>query len=94
MIWGIEQPTMEGIFNLTAPNPVTNAALMQALAKAYQKPYIPFGPPPFALKMLLGEQADMVLEGVAVSSEKLIQSGFTFIYNDIDTAILQLKGNK
>lgn len=91
MIWGIEQPTMEGIFNLTAPNPVTNAALMQALAKAYQKPYIPFGPPPFALKMLLGEQADMVLEGVAVNSEKLLKHGFEFRYSRIEDALENLK---
>ncbi len=91
IIWGIEHPNMEGIFNLTAPKPITNAAMMQALAKAYHKPYIPFGPPPFALKMLLGEQADIVLEGVAVSSEKLLKHGFKFQYSRMEEALENLK---
>lgn len=88
---GIEHSDMIGIFNLTAPTPLTNAAMMQALAKAYHKPFIPLGPPPFALKMLLGEQADIVLEGVAVSSEKLLKHGFEFRYSRVEEALENLK---
>lgn len=91
MIFGIEQPHMNGVFNLVAPNPLTNAAMMQALAKAYHKPFFPLGPPPFVLKMLLGEQADIVLEGVAVSSDKLIHHGFEFRYSRIEEALAKLK---
>lgn len=91
IIYGIEQAQMQGVFNLVAPNPVTNAALMQAMAKAYHKPYIPFGPPPFVLKTLLGEQADLVLEGVAVSSNKLIQHGFEYSYSEIEGALDNLR---
>ncbi len=69
--WAIENPHIQGIYNLTAPHPVSNAELMKVLAKALNKPYIPFGPPALALKVAMGEQADIVLEGVAVSSEKL-----------------------
>lgn len=91
IIYGIEQDHMFGVFNLVAPNPITNVALMQSMAKAYHKPYIPFGPPSFMLKLFLGEKADLVLGGVAVSSNKLVQHGFEFRYSELKEALDNLK---
>lgn len=88
--WAIENPHIQGIYNLTAPHPVSNAELMKVLAKALNKPYIPFGPPALALKVAMGEQADIVLEGVAVSSEKLQRAGFEFRFKTIEETIKEL----
>lgn len=90
ILWAIENQNLQGIYNLTAPHPVSNAELMKVLAQALKKPYIPFGPPAWALKVAMGEQADIVLEGVAVSSEKLQHTGFEFRYKTIEEAIKEL----
>ncbi len=88
--WAIENTKLQGIYNLTAPHPVSNAEMMKALAKALNKPYIPFGPPALAIKVAMGEQADIVLEGVAVSSEKIQHAGFEFRFKTIKEAIQDL----
>jgi NAD dependent epimerase/dehydratase family enzyme len=41
--------------------------------------------PSFILNFILGEMAVIVLKGVNVSNEKLIDSGFEFKYSDLET---------
>ena len=46
--------------------------------------------PSFALKMMLGEQAALVLDSLKVSSEKLQRKGFQFLYADCESALNDL----
>ena len=79
----------EGVFHLTAPNPVDNATFTRSLAK-YLGVKIIFRMPEFVLKAALGESHIMVTEGPRVLPERLLQDEFVFRFADIDTALHNL----
>jgi uncharacterized protein (TIGR01777 family) len=79
----------DGIFNATAPKPVTNQEFTVALSRAVQRPAV-IPVPAFALKMLLGEGAVVALEGQRVLPKRTVQTGYTFRHVDIDTALNSL----
>lgn len=74
----IDHPIMQGIYNMVSPEIVTmnelTTALNQSLGKGKFTPRIPA----LILKMLLGEQSCMLLNGTAVSSAKITSEGFTY----------------
>ncbi len=82
----IDDESYEGVYNLTAPNPTTNKGLTKALGKALGKPTI-MTVPKFVLRLQLGEGAQVLTEGQAVLPERLINSGFSFSFNDIEAAV-------
>jgi uncharacterized protein (TIGR01777 family) len=87
----IEQPAASGPFNLTAPNPVTNAHFSQALGKALHRPaFMPV--PAFMLKLLYGEMATVILEGQLAVPDRLAELGFTFEFPHIEGALEDLVG--
>ena len=77
---------LEGIFNATAPEPVTNAEFSACLAKNLHRPTI-FPVPAFVLKMLLGEMSGLLLGGQKVLPERLIERKFPFQYESLDSAL-------
>lgn len=81
---------LHGPYNAAGPKPVTNKELTEKAAKLKGKPFINVGVPTFALKLFLGEMADMVVGGNKLSSSKIQSSGFKFRYNNIDDALGQL----
>ena len=81
---------IHGPYNAAGPKPVTNRELTEKAAKLKGKPFINIGVPVFALKLFLGEMADMVVGGNKLSSSKIQSSGFKFRYNNIDDALGQL----
>lgn len=79
-----------GIYNATAPHPVTNATLTKTAAEVINKPlWIP-NVPAFALKFLLGDMAAVVLESQKVSSAKIQGEGYNFQYQRIEKALVDL----
>jgi uncharacterized protein (TIGR01777 family) len=87
---GIEDPGFTGTYNAASPHPVSNKQLTKAIAKAIKRPFWPIGIPSFLLKIILGEQAQIVLKGNKISSKKLISSGFKFQYSNLQDAIVNL----
>ncbi|MFT6866520.1 MAG: hypothetical protein ACJA08_001351 [Cyclobacteriaceae bacterium] len=81
-----------GIFNAVAPNPVTNRALTRSIAKTLRRPLLLPNVPNFAMKLILGEMATMVLEGARVSSNKIQTAGYKFRYENVDAAVKDLLG--
>lgn len=79
-----------GIFNAVSPNPVTNKQLIQTIGRCLKKPIWPFHVPAAFMKMLLGEQAEIVLKGSKVSSQKIQAHGFQFNFKTIEEAIEHL----
>ncbi|MCW8107903.1 TIGR01777 family oxidoreductase [Alteromonas ponticola] len=75
-----------GAYNLTAPNPVSNAEFSQRLAHALHRPNL-FTVPAFVLKIVLGETADLLLTGQCVLPARLLAEGFTFHYPSLDQAL-------
>ncbi len=81
---------IQGRVNGVAPQPVTNEAITRAIAKALKKPLFLPNVPKFALKILVGEMADMLIGGNKVSSEKIRNLGYSFRFPDIQEALKDL----
>ncbi len=80
-----------GIYNAVAPNPVNNRTFTLELAKKMKGSFfIPMPIPDFLIKLKLGDRSEEVLKSSNVSSNKLKQQGFQFIYPTIDTAFRDL----
>lgn len=76
----------QGVFNGTAPNPVTNAEFTQTLAQALHRPaFLPV--PSCVLKLALGEMAELLLGGQRAIPAKAQEIGFEFIYTDLHNAL-------
>lgn len=91
MLHGIGHATLSGPVNGTAPEPERNADFTRKLAKAVHRPAI-FPAPPFALKLLLGEFAGVVLASQRAVPRALLESGFKFRYPTLDAALGELLG--
>lgn len=85
----IENEDAHGAINVTAPTPLTNKAFGKVIGKVLKRPSF-FPVPSFALKLLLGEIAAIVLEGRNVSSQKLQDLGFSFKYKEAEAALRNL----
>jgi uncharacterized protein len=85
----IENEQARGPFNLTAPNPVTNADFSRALGRVLQRPsFLPT--PAFALRLLLGEAATLVLDGQRAVPQRLLAHDFSFRFPDLADALADL----
>jgi uncharacterized protein (TIGR01777 family) len=76
----------DGVFNATAPTPVTNADFTAALARAVHRPAI-IPTPAFAISLILGEGAIVVTEGQRVLPTATLASGYSFIHPELDSAL-------
>ena len=82
----------EGVFNTVAPNPVNQTKLMSALSYSLKKPYFLPPIPSFLIKIVAGEMSNLVLDSHWVSSNKVMDYGYSFKYSDIKKAINDLIG--
>lgn len=74
----IENETSEGVYNLTAPEPLRQLTLTRKVASRLSRPAA-LPAPAFALRLALGGLADaLILASTKVLPERLQQEGFTF----------------
>ena len=86
IIQALNREDMEGVFNGTAPNPVRMAEFCQTLGEVLNRPsWLPV--PDFALELLLGDGAKVVLEGQQVLPKRTLASGFQFQYPNLKQAL-------
>ncbi len=81
-----EHEAAAGVYNLAAPNPVTNAEFTRVLGQVMHRPTL-LPVPEFALKLALGELSALVLDGRPVSVAKLQALGFTFRFPTLEAAL-------
>lgn len=89
----IERDELNGVYNAVAPNPVTNRELIKEMARQANGFHITSKVPSFVLKIVLGEMSIEVLKSTTVSSEKIQQQRFHFLYPTIETAIKKLRAS-
>lgn len=78
-----------GSYNFTAPDSVPQAQFSRVAATVLRRPYgLPT--PGWPLRLALGEQADLLLEGQRVAPAKLLSAGFRFRYPQLDAALRSL----
>jgi len=82
----LENNALEGIFNLTAPHPVTNREFTRTLAKQLNRPAF-LNMPGWFLKLILGEMAELLLGSQRVMPKRLLDSGFEFRYTTLEEAL-------
>ena len=77
-----------GPYNLTSPNPVTNAELTAAVRRAFGKPDFRWlRVPEPVLRLALGEMSSELLTSARVLPRRLLAAGFEFKYPTIDAAL-------
>ena len=81
------QQRLKGIYNAVAPQPMTQNELLKAMVRARGTFALPAPAPAFVLQLMLGEMAAAVLGGQRVSADKVIGSGYSFRFEDADTAL-------
>lgn len=78
-----------GPFNLTAPAPMTNRELAATIGKVMGRPAF-FPVPSFAMRILFGEMATVLLDGQRAIPQRLQEFGFTFHYPTAEEALRNL----
>ncbi len=89
ILHALEQNSVEGVINLTAPNPVRNSQFSSALGRALMRPAL-MPVPPLALKLMLGEGASVLLASQRILPTRTLDLGYRFKYTDIDSALQDL----
>ena len=85
----LEHPEAEGIYNLTAPEIVTNKEFTNTLAAVVKRPAV-MSVPIFTLKLLYGQGAVALTEGAFVEPFRLQEAGFQFKYPRLAGALKQI----
>jgi uncharacterized protein (TIGR01777 family) len=79
----------KGVYNLTAPNPITNDEFGRTIGKVMKRPhYIPI--PGFVVRLAFGEVSSMVLEGQKVLPQRLLEAGYGFKFPMLEDALKDL----
>jgi uncharacterized protein (TIGR01777 family) len=86
----VKTKSCRGVYNVTAPTPVSNAAFTAALGKALGCPTL-IPAPASLIKLIFGEMGEcLLLKGQNVIPKKLTEAGFTFTYPTVDSALTHI----
>lgn len=90
LLWALDNGEVSGTVNSTAPNPVTNRELSQAIGRALSRPAsVPV--PGFALDLKFGREFGKVLRGgQRVMPRRVLDLGYEFRFPEIDGALKNL----
>jgi uncharacterized protein (TIGR01777 family) len=81
-----KNPSIEGVYNGTAPFPVTSKEFAKVMGKVLRRPA--FAPAPsLALKLVFGEMSQVLLDGQKVLPEKFKQGQFRFRFPNLELAL-------
>ena len=85
----IESNKLEGIYNAVAPEIITNTEFTKSLLKSLNRFSYPsiIKAPSFIVRILFGEQSDLVLNGLNISSKKIMQSDYKFKFTKLSSAL-------
>lgn len=83
----IEDQTLSGAYNAVSSQHITHREFVKTLARVMGKPVFPVPVPGPLLRLVLGEMSDVVLKGSRVSSDKIIRTGFSFSFGNLEKAL-------
>ncbi|MET3132693.1 uncharacterized protein (TIGR01777 family) [Oxalobacteraceae bacterium GrIS 1.11] len=83
------QERVDGAYNFTAPGSVPQARFSRIAAALAGRPCF-FPTPAWPMRLALGRQADLLLEGQRVAPARLLAAGFAFDYPELDGALRSL----
>jgi len=91
LLFAIENKNISGFYNAVAPAPVSNEKLTVTLAHImHGNTFVKMNVPAFALKLMMGDRSIEVLKSATVSSSKIEEAGFEFLFPAIEPALKNL----
>jgi len=96
ILHAIDQEQLAGVFNATAPHPVTNAELMRELRRALHRPWSP-PVPEFAARLgswLMGTEASLALVSQRCLPKRFLEKDFEFEFPNLREALANIYPNK
>ena len=88
----LEDNTLTGIYNLVAPEAISNSQFTHVLANQLHRPAF-CTVPAFALKLGLGNASSLLLEGATIVPQRLQKAGFHYQYPTIEKALHEIISN-
>jgi uncharacterized protein (TIGR01777 family) len=85
----LENAALSGPINAVAPAPVRQDEFQRALTRALHRPYW-LWIPGVALRVALGEMAELLVQGQRVTPRRLLDAGFAFRHAELAGAIDEL----
>ena len=85
---GLTDERLSGPVNCSAPQPVRSRELARVLGAALRRPAL-LPVPRLALRLLLGERAQVVLQSQRALPQRLLELGFRFRYASLSDALAQ-----
>jgi uncharacterized protein len=85
----IENPALTGALNAVAPEPVRQRDFQRELTRALHRP-LWLVIPGAALRLALGEMAELLVQGQRVTPRRLLEAGFEFRHAALGGAIAEL----
>jgi len=92
-IKAMETDKMEGVYNVTTLNPLTNKELTERMVDALGKRALVIPAPKAALRLGMGEMADVVLNSNKVLPQRLEKIGFSFQFPTFEEAVKDVVEN-
>jgi uncharacterized protein (TIGR01777 family) len=89
LLFCLDQPSLTGAVNLTAPHPATNAEFSRALGRALRRPAV-VPVTSFVLALVYGEMAQIVTTGQRVIPRRLLELGYGFRHPEIEEALVDV----
>jgi len=89
--WALDQSGRDGIYNLAAPQKITNKGFTKAMAAALKRPAI-IPVPEFALRVVYGKAATLLTESPEVIPRELEKQNFEFRFPDIESTLKEITG--
>lgn len=86
---GVEDDRIAGVFNATAPNPVTNTEFMRELRRELRRPWSP-PVPEFAVRLgasLIGTEPSLALTSQRATPKHFLETGFQFDFTELRAAL-------
>jgi uncharacterized protein (TIGR01777 family) len=88
-LWSLTPTQADGAWNFTAPESPTQEEFARTAAHLAHRPcFMPT--PALPVRLLLGQQADLLLEGQNVAPVRLQATGFSFRYPTMESALRDL----
>lgn len=89
-LYCIEQPDISGVLNAVAPEPLINKEFTKKIMRACSSSGLLLPAPRFALRLALGEMANVVLNSNQVVPKRLDRLQFKYTFPDLQDAVKDL----
>ncbi|MFN8276531.1 MAG: TIGR01777 family oxidoreductase [Chitinophagales bacterium] len=93
-VHAVSNESMRGIYNATAPHPVSQREIVAASRKILGSHAVMLPVPKPAVQLLVGEMADMLFCSQRCSADKLLKTGFVFRFPQLEEALSDLLKTK